>query len=176
MTPVLQYRYSLPLFVPTASTRTLTAFAGMLVSATGVPGVGIGDLARCKLAGVKDGHPHRFRDTFAVALLRNGESLPRGPVAAGAQEHPHDGEALRPVRARVSGPDGRRDGKTGLHTPYRKPYIRFTCHSSSMKAASVMAEASGCRTHPRYKVTQAGFEARARHRPGMASARTADTV
>lgn len=28
-----------------------------------------------KLAGVKDGHPHRFRDTFSVALLQNGADL-----------------------------------------------------------------------------------------------------
>jgi len=32
-----------------------------------------------------------------------------------------------------------------------------------------VAEASGCRTHQRYKVTLAGFEVRARHRPGLAS-------
>src|SRR4029078_12638257 len=32
---------------------------------------------------------------------------------------------------------------------------------------------SGGRTHPRYKVTHAGFESRAQHRPGLASSRTA---
>ena len=32
-----------------------------------------------------------------------------------------------------------------------------------------MAEASGGRTHPRYKIPHAGFEVRARHRPGLAS-------
>ncbi len=29
----------------------------------------------CKLAGIQNGHPHRFRDTFAVELLRKGASL-----------------------------------------------------------------------------------------------------
>jgi len=28
-----------------------------------------------KLAGVSDGHPHRFRDTFSVTLLQNGADL-----------------------------------------------------------------------------------------------------
>lgn len=37
----------------------------------------------CKLAGVKDGHPHRFRDTFAVELLLAGVPLERVSILLG---------------------------------------------------------------------------------------------
>jgi integrase/recombinase XerD len=36
-----------------------------------------------KLAGIKDGHPHRFRDTFAVELLLAGVPLERVSVLLG---------------------------------------------------------------------------------------------
>ena len=35
------------------------------------------------LAGIKDGHPHRFRDTFAVELLLSGVPLERVSVLLG---------------------------------------------------------------------------------------------
>jgi hypothetical protein len=48
-------------------------------------------------------------------------------------------------------------------------YVSLYVEKKSMKNLIKMAEASGGRTHQRYKVTHAGFEVRARHRPGLAS-------
>jgi hypothetical protein len=37
----------------------------------------------CEVAGVKDGHPHRFRDTFAIELLLAGVPIERVSILLG---------------------------------------------------------------------------------------------
>jgi len=52
-----------------------------------------------EFAKVPGGHPHRFRDTFAVELLLAGVPLDRVSILLGPQQHPHHGTPLRTVDA-----------------------------------------------------------------------------
>lgn len=47
-----------------------------------------------RLAGVPDGHPHRFRHTFVTRLLQAGVSLDSVSRLLGASKHTHHGEVL----------------------------------------------------------------------------------
>ena len=52
-----------------------------------------------KLAGVPDGHAHRFRDRFAVELLLAAVPLERVSVLTGSPKYKGYGEALHPMGA-----------------------------------------------------------------------------
>jgi integrase len=69
------------------------------------------------LAGVKGGHAHRFRDTFATELLLSGVPLGRVSVLLGHRSITSDREALRALGARAPGAiGGRREGDVGAES------------------------------------------------------------
>ena len=57
----------------------------------------------CKLAGVKGGHPHRFRDTFATELLLAGVPIERVLDTARSFERQGYGTALCPLGKGAAG-------------------------------------------------------------------------